>query len=104
VGRRGPVRGPAGLLLARLTATRRPPILAHLPDGSFLSLTGGVKVRVIAASVTVTCPDGTRYGDSYRLATTLLDWRRYPAGALIALCHERWEHEVTYLASRRGRR
>ena len=25
--------------------------------------------------------DGTRIGDSYRLITTLLDWRRYPAGA-----------------------
>ena len=86
--------------LVRLTATRRPPVLRNLPDGSVLSLIGGVKVRVITASVTVTCHDGTRYGDSYRLATTLLDWRAYPADALIRLYHERWEHEIAYLALR----
>ncbi len=61
---------------------------------------GGVKVRIIEASVTVTCHDGTSYGGSYRLATTLLDHRACPAGALIALYHERWEHEVAYLALR----
>ena len=44
--------------------------------------------------------DGTRLGDSYRLITTLLDWRRYPAGELIRLYHERWEIEVAYLALR----
>ena len=86
--------------LVRLTATRRPPVLARLPDGSVLSLTGGVKVRIITASVTVTCADGTRYGDSYRLATTLPDHRAYPAEALIARYHERWEHETAYLALR----
>ncbi|WP_300602799.1 hypothetical protein [Trebonia sp.] len=48
----------------------------------------------------VTCHDGTRYGDCYRLATTILDWRAYPAGALITLYHQRWEHEVSYLALR----
>jgi hypothetical protein len=86
--------------LVRLTATRRPPVLRALPDGSFTSLIGGVKVRVIAASVTVTCHDGTRYSGEYRLATTLLDHRAWPAEALIALYHERWEHEVAYLALR----
>ena len=86
--------------LVRLNATRRPPVLARLPDGSVLSLIGGVKVRIITASVTVTCHDGTSYGDSYRLATTLLDHRAYPAQALIALYHERWEHEIAYLALR----
>ena len=86
--------------LVRLTATRRPPVLGHLPDGSVLSVIGGVKVRIIEASVTVTCHDGTSYGGSYRLATTLLDHRAYPAQALICLYHERWEHEITYLALR----
>src|ERR1019366_1355390 len=75
--------------LVRLTSIRRPPVLRHLPDGSFTSMIGGVKVRVIEASVTVTCYDG----GSYRLATTLLDHRAYPAQALISLYHERWEHE-----------
>ena len=75
-------------------------MLRHLPDGSFLSVIGGVKVRVITAAVTVTCHDGTSYGGAYRLATTLLDHRAYPAQALMALYHERWQHEVTYLALR----
>jgi hypothetical protein len=86
--------------LVRLTATRRLPVLRHLPDGSFLSVIGGVRVRIITAAVTVACHDGTTYGGVYRLATTLLDHRAYPADALMALYHERWEHEVTYLALR----
>ena len=41
--------------------------------------------------------DGTRIGDGYRLITTLLDWRRYPAGELVRLYHERWvRHEVAW--------
>jgi hypothetical protein len=86
--------------LVRLTSTRRLPVLRHLPDGSFLSVIGGVKVRIITAAVTVTCHDGTTYGGVYRLATTLPDHRAYPADALMALYHERWQHEVTYLALR----
>ena len=86
--------------LVRLTSTRRPPVLKRLPDGSVLSVIGSVKVRIIAAEVTVTCADGTRYGGTYRLATTLLDHRAYPADALIRLYHERWEHEIAYLALR----
>ena len=75
-------------------------MLARLPDGSVLSLIGGVKVRVITASVTVTFHDGTSYGGTYRLAATLLDHRTWPAAALTALCHERWQHEIAYLALR----
>jgi hypothetical protein len=86
--------------LVRLNGMRRPPVLRHLPDGSFLSVIGGVKVRVITAEVTVTCHDGTTYGGVYRLATTLLDHRAHPADALMALYHERWQHEITYLALR----
>jgi hypothetical protein len=86
--------------LVRLTAARRPPVTARLEDGSFLSRIGGLTVRIIEANVTVTCADGTRYTGRYRLATILLDHRRYPATALIRLYHERWEHEVAYLALR----
>jgi hypothetical protein len=86
--------------LARLRSTRRLPVLARLDDGTFLSRIGALTVRVIEAEVTVTCADGTRYGGRYRLATTLLDHRRYSAAALISLYHERWEHEVAYLALR----
>ena len=60
--------------LVRLTSTRRPPVLKHLPDGSVLSVIGGVRVRIIAAEVTVTCADGTRYGGIYRPA-------HHPAGS-----------------------
>ena len=83
--------------LVRLNANRRPPVLRHLPDGSFTSLIGGVKVRIITAQVTVTCHDGTTYGGTYRLATTLCDHHAYPAGALMRLYHERWQHEMGHL-------
>ena len=86
--------------LVRLGSRRRLPVLARLPDGSFLSRIGELTVRVIEANVTVTCADGTTWTGSYRLATTLADHRRHPATALIRLYHERWEHEVTYLALR----
>ncbi|MGH3096796.1 MAG: IS4 family transposase [Streptosporangiales bacterium] len=86
--------------LVRIKGGRRLPVLARLPDGSLLSLIGEVKVRIITAHVSVTCHDATRYHGDYRLATTLLDHRRYPADALIGLYHERWEHEITYLALR----
>jgi hypothetical protein len=87
-------------ILVRVTARRRLPVMAQLDDGSFLSRLGELPVRVISAQVTVTCADGTSYTGSYRLATTLRDHRRYPAGALIRLYHERWEHEAAYLALR----
>jgi hypothetical protein len=94
------VAGRKAQFLVRLSSIRRPRVLRSLPDGSYLTVLGGVKVRIITARVTVTCHDGTSYGDAYRLATTLLDHRRHPAGALVSLYHERWEHEVTYLALR----
>ncbi len=94
------VAGTGAQFLVRLNASRRPPVLRCLPDGSCTSVIGGVKVRIIAAEITVTCHDGTVYGGWYRLATTLLDYRAFPAGRLMALYHERWEHEVTYLALR----
>ena len=74
--------------------------MARLDDGSFLSRIGALTVRIITADITVTCADGTRYTASYRLVTTLVDPRRHPAAALIALYHERWEHEIAYLALR----
>jgi hypothetical protein len=86
--------------LVRLRANRRLPVLARCDDGSYLSRIGEMTVRIITAEVTVTCADATRYTASYRLATTLLNPRRYPARALIPLYHERWEHEVAYLALR----
>jgi hypothetical protein len=88
------------MLLVRGRSTRRPPVLAHLPDGSYLSCLDGLKVRIIEADLTVTGADGSRVQDSYRLITTLLDHRRYPAGLVAQLYHERWEIECAYLALR----
>lgn len=85
-------------LLARTTSTRRPVVVRHLPDGSFLTIIGGRQVRMIEADVTVTGRDGSRVGDRYRLITTLLDHDRYPAGELVGLYHERWEIEIAFYA------
>lgn len=81
--------------LARLSASRKPPLLRRLPDGSFLSVLGKVKVRIIECQITIATTAGTRTG-TYRLATTLLDHRRYPAFELVTLYHQRWEIETAY--------
>ncbi len=86
--------------LIRGTASRSPEVLQVLPDGSYLSRIGGLGVRIIEADVTVAGADGSRCGDRYRLITTLADHRRYPAGRLVRLYHERWEIETAYLALR----
>jgi hypothetical protein len=94
------VAGTGARLLVRGTSSRRPPVLAHLPDGSYLSRLDGLQVRIIEADLTVTGQDGSVVQDGYRLITTLLDHRRYPAAVVIQLYHERWEIEVAYLGLR----
>jgi hypothetical protein len=86
--------------LARAKSTRIPLVLRHLPDGSYLSCLGRLDVRIVEAEVAMTGADGTRIADSYRLITTLTDYRAYPAQALVRLYHERWEIESAYLALR----
>ena len=86
--------------LVRSKSTRRPPVLAHLPDGSFLSDLHGLPVRIIDAALTVIGADGSRVRDRYRLITTLLDHDHHPAAELVRLYHERWEIEIAYLALR----
>ncbi|MET9251089.1 transposase [Nonomuraea sp. NPDC003709] len=87
--------------LARLTATRKPPMLRRLPDGSFLSLIGPVPVRIVECEITIATAAGRRTG-VYRLATSLLDHRRYPAFDLVKLYHERWEVESAYFAIKKS--
>ena len=84
------VAGTGAMLLARAKSTRNPPVLVHLPDGSYLSCLDGLPVRIIEADLTITGADGSTIGDRYRLITTLTDHRRYPAAALVRLYHERW--------------
>jgi hypothetical protein len=88
------------MLLARVRCQRVPPVVTHLPDGSYLSELGGLAMRIIEADVTMRGADGTRIVERYRLVTTLLDHHRYPAQELIRLYHERWEIESAYLALR----
>lgn len=87
-------------LLVRGGSTRKPPVLHHLPDGSYLSDIAGLAVRIIEADLAVHGTDGTAVHDTYRLITTLLDPQRYPAHVLIRLYHERWEIESAFLALR----
>jgi len=87
-------------LLVRGCSTRKPPVLCHLADGSYLSALGGLPVRIIEAELSARGADGTTVRDHYRLITTLVDDRRFPTEALIRLYHERWEIETAYLALR----
>jgi hypothetical protein len=88
--------GTGAELLIRCKSSRRLPIISWYPDGSWLSVIGPVRVRVLDARITVRTTAGTHTGD-YRLITTLLDPGRYPAGQLIRLYHQRWEIETAYL-------
>jgi Transposase DDE domain len=95
------VAGTGAAFLARLTASRKPPVLRRLPDGSFLSRLGALQVRIIECEITIATAAGRRTG-TYRLATTLLDPCRYPALELVKLYHERWEVESAYFAIKKS--
>ncbi|KKJ93307.1 IS4 family transposase [Micromonospora sp. HK10] len=83
-------------LLIRCKSSRKLPVLGRYPDGSWLSAVSGLRVRVVDARISITTSGGSHTGD-YRLITTLLDARRYPAGDLARLYHQRWEIETAYL-------
>lgn len=83
-------------VLVRVKNGRKLPALRRYRDGSYLSQMGATPVRVIEAQVTIATSAGHRTG-IYRLATTLLDHRAYPATDLIRLYHRRWEIETAYL-------
>lgn len=55
-----------------------------------------MRVRVIACEITISTATGTHTG-VYRLATTLLNDRRFPAFEVVKLYHARWEVESAYL-------
>jgi Insertion element 4 transposase N-terminal/Transposase DDE domain len=72
------------------------PVLARLRDGSWLSRSAGLPVRVVDAQITTATSAG-RTTSPCRLVTTLTDPAAYPAGDLAVLYHERWEIETAYL-------
>ncbi|XDO64410.1 transposase [Streptomyces sp. RLB1-33] len=87
-------------LLWRVPANRILTVDKRLRDGSWLSHIHAstdqarrdpVEVRVLAYQLKDT--DGGAAADDYRLVTSLLDARRYPARELAALYRERWEIE-----------
>lgn len=61
--------GTGAKFLVRSKSTRRPPVLTHLSDGSFLSDLDGLTVRVIDAELIVNGADGSRIRDRCRLIT-----------------------------------
>lgn len=90
------IAGTGAEVLVRLKNGRKMPILTRYPDGSYLSMLGGLRVRVVECEITIATTAG-RHTGLYRLATTLLDPNRYPATELIRLYHQRWEIETAYL-------
>jgi hypothetical protein len=88
-------------LLWRVPANRVLPVERMLRDGSWLSRIHAhtdrahrdpVTVRVVAYQL----HGAGREGGNYRLVTSLLDARRYPARQLAALYQERWEAEAVF--------
>ncbi len=65
-----------------------------LQDGSFLAriYRDGITLRVIEYALDTPAGPGQ---DTYRLVTSLLDERAFPAEQLAAVYHERWEIETT---------
>jgi len=88
-------------LLWRVKSNLRLPVEQLLPDGSYLSTLyasekdrrkrrNGHRVRVISYRLQGKgAPKQT-----YRLITTLLDWKEHPAPTLAALYPQRWEIEI----------
>jgi hypothetical protein len=117
-------------LLWRVTASMHLPVVRELPDGSWLTHindpaavtarlrkngmrrrrgsslgqdTGplpGITVRVIEFTITITTADGSTQAGRYRMITSLLDWRAYPAADLATGYGQRWAVEIAYPSSR----
>jgi hypothetical protein len=82
-------------MLIRVKANRKLPVVGRLRDGSYLSMIGAVRVRVITAQITITTSAGSR-SEAYRLITTILD-PDIPAAEIVELYHQRWEIETAFL-------
>jgi hypothetical protein len=96
------LRGVKGLARVKQALIFEP--LRRLPDGSFLAKVyrstydrqrdrNGVVLRVIRYFLDD--PQRTGHGELHVLVTNLWDETTHPAGELIAVYHERWEHEGT---------
>lgn len=83
-------------LVVRVKDNRKLPVIRRLRDGSYLSVIGQLWVRVVECQIHVQTTAG-RATTVYRLVTTLVDHRQYPAFDLVRLYHERWEVETAFL-------
>ncbi|WP_249124604.1 transposase [Saccharopolyspora erythraea] len=92
----GAVAATGAEVMVRLKNSRVMPVLARFADGSYLSVLGSTKVRVVDAEIAIVTSTGCRTG-LYRLPTTLGDHHHYPAAELVALYHQQWEIETAYL-------
>lgn len=85
-------------VLIRCKDSRHLPPIQHCGDGSWLALLGGLRVRVIDATIVVSLRGSSKqHTGRYRLITTLTDHRAFPAHDLVDLYHRRWEIETAYL-------
>ncbi|MEY9855963.1 hypothetical protein ABH935_001567 [Catenulispora sp. GAS73] len=94
------VAGRQAQFLIRASAVRKPAVLAVLPDGSFLTRIGELRLRVIDAQISITGADGTVVSGRWRLITSLTDHRTHPAKTLVELYHQRWEIETCFFGLR----
>ena len=86
----------------RISASFTLPVLAVLPDGTYLSelrpprTKDGppIRIRVIEYSVLTIDENGQEVSEVFALATTLLDPEQAPAIDLAALYHDRWQAET----------
>ena len=90
-------------LLWRAGASFTLPILARLPDGSYLSelrwnsfCRSSDRTPIPVRVIEYTLPDIPTAESSYRLVTTVLEPDRAPAGEFAVLYHERWEMETSF--------
>jgi hypothetical protein len=83
--------------LVRVKANLRRRLLEVYPDGSALVEIGAGQAKRGVREILGRVQRGGRGAfTTVRLWTSLLDWRRYPAGELLALYGRRWEQEVFY--------
>ena len=89
-------------LLWRMSASFTLPVLAVLPDGTYLSEIhpprkrdgAPIRVRVIEYTIWTTTEEGEQMSELFCLASTLLDPDTAPAAELAELYHDRWQAET----------
>jgi hypothetical protein len=83
--------------LVRVKAKLQRRLLQVYPDGSALVEIGSGEAKRVVREILGRVQRGGRGAfTTVRLWTSLLDWRRYPAGELLALYGRRWEQEMFY--------